>query len=95
MSQQPTTATSEPQATTLPNEIFEQIALEQEIVAALQSYEGVLGKMLALIECFDAEDSEGCDEILSGFLGTGLDRNMLNTCLMESLRWINGSEENV
>ena len=75
------------------NEIFEQIALEQEIVAALQSYDGVLGKMLALIECFDAEDSEGCDEILSGFLDTGLDRNMLNTCLMESLRWINGSEE--
>jgi len=76
------------------NEIFEQIALEQEIVAALQSYQGLLGKMLALIECYDAEDADGCDQILAGFAGTGLDRNMLNTCLMESLRWINGSDEN-
>lgn len=84
-----------PAALGLPmNEIFEQIALEQEIVAALQSYQGLLGKMLALIECYDAEDTNGCDQILAGFLGTGLDRNMLNTCLMESLRWINGSDEN-
>lgn len=75
------------------NEIFEQIALEQEIVAALQSYQGTLGKMLMLIECYDAEDADGCDAILAGFLGTGLDRNMLNHCLTESLRWINGSEE--
>ncbi len=75
------------------NEIFEQIALEQEIVAALQSYQGALGKMLMLIECYDAEDADGCDAILAGFLGTGLDRNMLNHCLTESLRWINGSEE--
>ncbi len=76
------------------NEIFEQIALENEIVAALQSYDGILGKMLALIECFDAEDREGCDEILGGFLGTGLDRNMLNICLLDALRWINAGEEN-
>ena len=75
------------------NEIFEQIALEQEIVAALQSYQGTLGKMLMLIECYDAEDADGCDAILAGFLGTGLDRNMLNHCLTESLRWINGNEE--
>ena len=75
------------------NEIFEQIALEQEIVAALQSYQGTLGKMLMLLECYDAEDADGCDAILAGFLGTGLDRHMLNHCLTESLRWINGSEE--
>ena len=75
------------------NEIFEQIALEQEIVAALQSYQGILGKMLALIECYDSDDTEGCDAILAGFLGTGLDRSMLNISLMESLRWINASEE--
>ena len=74
------------------NEIFEQIALEQEIVAALQSYQGTLGKMLALIECYDAEDADGCDQILAGFIDAGLDRAMLNTCLAESLRWINGSE---
>jgi len=82
-----------PSALGLPmNEIFEQIALEQEIVAALQSYQGILGKMLALVECYDSEDAFGCDQILSGFLGTGLDRNMLNTFLVESLRWINNSE---
>lgn len=82
-----------PTALGLPmNEIFEQIALEQEIVAALQSYQGTLGKMLMLIECYDVEDAEGCDAILAGFLGTGLDRNMLNHCLTESLRWINGNE---
>ena len=48
--------------------------------------------MLMLIECYDVEDAEGCDAILAGFLGTGLDRNMLNHCLTESLRWINGNE---
>ena len=83
-----------PTALGLPmNEIFEQIALEQEIVAALQSYQGTLGKMLMLIECYDVEDADGCDAILAGFLGTGLDRNMLNHCLTESLRWINGNEQ--
>ena len=83
-----------PAALGLPmDEIFEQIALEHEIIAALQSYQGILGKMLALIECYDAEDIHGCDEILAGFLGTGLDRHMLNTCLTDSLRWINGNNE--
>lgn len=83
-----------PAALGLPmNEIFEQIALEQEIVAALQSYQGPLGKMLALLECFDAEDADGCDQILAGFAGTGLDRNTLNACLIDSLRWINAGEE--
>lgn len=84
-----------PAALGLPmDEIFEQIALEQEIVAALQAYQGILGKMLALIECYDAEDIHGCDEILGGFLGTGLDRHMLNSCLTNSLRWINGNTDN-
>ena len=32
-------------------------------------------------------------EILAGFTGTGLDRNMLNACLIDALRWINASEE--
>ena len=84
-----------PAALGLPmDEIFEQIALEQEIVAALQAYQGILGKMLALIECYDAEDIHGCDEILGGFRGAGLDRHMLNSCLTDSLRWINGNNDN-
>lgn len=83
-----------PAALGLPmDEIFEQIALEHEIVAALQAYQGILGKVLALIECYDAEDIHGCDEILAGFLGSGLDRHMLNNCLTDSLRWINGNNE--
>ena len=65
----------------------------QAIVAALQAYQGILGKVLALIECYDAEDIHGCDEILAGFLGSGLDRHMLNNCLTDSLRWINAGEE--
>jgi EAL and modified HD-GYP domain-containing signal transduction protein len=75
-------------------EILEIIALEREIVAALQSCEGLLGKMLALIECFDAEDTGGCDRILAGFADAGLDRSLLNACLVNSLRWINADQEN-
>ena len=83
-----------PAALGLPmNEIFDQIALDQEIVAALQSYQGALGKMLMLIECYDAEDADGCDAILAGFQGTGLDRNTLNHYLTESLHWINGKDQ--
>jgi EAL and modified HD-GYP domain-containing signal transduction protein len=72
------------------DELLELITLEREIVAALQSREGLLGEMLALIECYDGEDAEGCDRILAG---AGLDRNLLNTCLIESLRWIDAGEE--
>ena len=79
-----------PAALGLPmSEICAQIVLEEEIVAALQSSRGTLGKMLTLIECYDAEDIAGCDRILAEFSGTGLDRNLLNACLMDALRWIN------
>ena len=47
--------------------------------------------MLALIEYFDDEDIAGCDRLLAEL--PGLDRDLLNVCLMESLRWINGGEE--
>ncbi|MDR0578897.1 MAG: HDOD domain-containing protein [Candidatus Accumulibacter sp.] len=75
------------------DEIFEQIVLEQEIVAALQSYQGLLGRMLALIECYDSEKADECDRILSEFGDSGMDRSMLNACLMDSLRWINAGDE--
>ncbi len=81
-----------PAALGLPmNEIFEQITLEPEIMRALSLHDGTLGKMLALIECFDDENIAGCDRLLDEL--PGLDRDLLNVCLMESLRWINGSEE--
>ncbi|MDR1708675.1 MAG: HDOD domain-containing protein [Candidatus Accumulibacter sp.] len=83
-----------PAALGLPmDEIFGQIALEQEIVAALASRQGTLGDLLSLIECYDAEDAEGCDRLLAGPLGAAIGRNSLNTCLMESLRWINAEGE--
>ncbi|MDR1934267.1 MAG: HDOD domain-containing protein [Candidatus Accumulibacter sp.] len=83
-----------PAALGLPmSEILEMVALEEEIAAALQSCQGLLGKMLALIECYDAEDSAGCDRILAGFADAGLDRKLLNACLIDALRWINAGDE--
>lgn len=82
-----------PAALGLPmREIFEQILLEPEIVEAFSSTSEPLGMTLALLECFDAEDVAGCDRLLTAFAAPGLDRWRLNTFLVESLRWVNGSE---
>lgn len=75
------------------SEIFEQILLETEVMEALISHSGDLGRMLALLERFDAEDAPGCDRLLGELSCDGLDLNLLNACLMESLRWINGGDE--
>jgi len=83
-----------PAALGLPmSEIFEQIALETEVMKALVSHDGVLGKTLELLECFDAEDVAGCDTLIAKHPGLGLNRARLNACLTESLRWVNGSDE--
>ena len=83
-----------PAALGLPmNEIFEQISLEVEVTKALASHDGVLGKTLALLECFDAEDVAGCDALIAKYPSLGLNHSRLNACLMESLRWVNGSDE--
>ncbi|MDR2613947.1 MAG: HDOD domain-containing protein [Candidatus Accumulibacter sp.] len=83
-----------PAALGLPmDEILALLVLEREIVVALQSRQGLLGTMLALVESYDAEDVGGCDRILAGFADAGLDRTLLNACLIDSLRWINASEE--
>jgi len=83
-----------PAALGLPmREIFEQILLEPEIMQAFSSTDEPLGKTLALLECFDAEDVAGCDRLLAEFAVPGLDRRRLNTFLVESLRWVNGSSE--
>jgi EAL and modified HD-GYP domain-containing signal transduction protein len=75
------------------SEIFEQISLETEVMEALISHSGDLGRLLALLECFDAEDGPGCDLLLNELSGYGLDRNSLNSFLIEALRWINGSDD--
>jgi len=83
-----------PAALGLPmHEIFEQIALEPEIIRAFSSDVEPLGKALALLECFDAEDAAGCDRLLGEFSVPGLDRRRMNTFLVESLRWVNGNGE--
>ena len=83
-----------PAALGLPmSEIFEQIALETEVMNALATHDGALGKTLELLECFDAEDSAGCDALIAKQPALNLNRARLNSCLTESLRWVNGSDE--
>jgi len=83
-----------PAALGLPmNEIFEQISLEPEVMQAFSSASEPLGKILALLEFFDTEDVAGCDRQLAEFALPGLDRRRLNTCLVDALRWVNGSSE--
>jgi EAL and modified HD-GYP domain-containing signal transduction protein len=83
-----------PAALGLPmREIFEQISLEPEVMQAFSSASEPLGKILALLECFDAEDVAGCDRVLAEFSHPGLDRRRLNTLLVEALRWVNGNSE--
>ena len=75
------------------DEIFKQINLEEEVVVALSSHSGVLGKTLALMECFDARDIEGCEELMRQLPELKLDRLQLNMCLIDSLCWISGSQK--
>jgi c-di-GMP-related signal transduction protein len=83
-----------PAALGLPmNEILEQISLEPEVMEALTSHAGALGQTFALLEYFDADDGQGCDRLLAQLHASGLDRGTLNTCLTESLRWVNGGSE--
>ncbi|MDR2508039.1 MAG: HDOD domain-containing protein [Candidatus Accumulibacter sp.] len=73
-------------------EIFKQIALDVQVMQALESRAGVLGKSLALIECFDSENIEGCDKYLaelSSESSVELHRSVLNVCLTQALHWIN------
>ncbi|MBL8374750.1 EAL domain-containing protein [Accumulibacter sp.] len=73
-------------------EILEQIAVERDVRLALSEHRGVLGTLLALLECFDNDDAHGCDRLLSVLPG-GFDRHTLNTCLSVALRWLNGNGE--
>ena len=80
-----------PAALGLPmDEIIAQIDLEAEIVTALEDHAGPLGALLGLIEAFDAEDQSACNTRLAALPDPGLTPGMLNVCLMEALRWVNG-----
>ena len=74
------------------SEILEHILLEPEVMEALVSHSGDLGRTLALLERFDAEDDAGCDLLIAELACSGLDLGLLNSCLIESLRWINGGD---
>lgn len=70
-------------------EILEQIAVEREVRKALCQREGLLGNVLALVECFDSDDAAGCDQGLAQLPGSRFDRQQINTCLSVALRWLN------
>ncbi|MEF8699046.1 MAG: EAL domain-containing protein [Candidatus Accumulibacter sp. UW26] len=72
------------------SEILDQIAVEKPVRSALCEHHGLLGNLLALLECFDNDDAAGCDRLLSALPGH-LDRHTLNTCLSVALRWLNGN----
>lgn len=82
-----------PAALGLPiEEILDQIAVDEEVRAALCRRAGLLGNLLALLEGFDNNDAAGCDRLLAELPG-GLDRQTLNVCLSIALRWLNGNSE--
>ena len=70
-------------------EIFAQITLDAAIMQALKTGEGILGKVLALIVCFDEEDSAGCNALLGEEILAGINHAALNSSLADALRWIN------
>jgi len=82
-----------PAALGLPiEEILAQIAVERAVSSALCRHEGLLGKILTLLECFDGDDAAGCDRLLFELPGR-VDRRQLNRCLSDALRWLNSSDD--
>lgn len=75
------------------NEIFQQISLAPEVRQALAEHAGPLGRTLALLESYDAEDQATCDHWLREIAHPALQRDRLNRCLAEGLRWVNGSSD--
>ena len=83
-----------PAALGLPmEEIFAQISLDPEVRQALAEHQGTLGRMLDLLECYDNEDSDGCERVLAQLGDLGIDHNRLNLCLADALRWVNSNDD--
>jgi len=74
-------------------EIAEHISLEPEVVNALTAKTDSLGLILNILDCFDHEYVDKCDELMESVPEPGLNRQLLNKCLVESLRWINEIDE--
>lgn len=71
-------------------EILTQIAVADAVRAALLEHDGDLGRLLALVEHFDANDSAACDAVLAE--SDCLGREDLSSALAEALAWIHGGE---
>ncbi|HOL64005.1 MAG TPA: hypothetical protein PLB97_01530, partial [Accumulibacter sp.] len=83
-----------PAALGLPlEEILQQITVESQVKGALCEHRGLLGRSLALLECFDGEDVACCDKLLNDMPGGQIGRQILNKCLSNALRWLNGGGE--
>ncbi|HMW18409.1 MAG TPA: HDOD domain-containing protein [Accumulibacter sp.] len=73
-------------------EILQQLTVEPRIQDALCEHRGLLGRSLALLECFDGEDAACCDKLLNDLPGHPA-RSTLNKCLGDALRWLNATGE--
>lgn len=82
-----------PVALGLPLEdILQQVTVETQVKGALCEHHGLLGRSLALLECFDYDDAACCDRLLTDMPGQ-ISRQVLNKCLSNALRWLNGGGE--
>lgn len=67
--------------------ILEQIDIATPLRDALLAYEGDLGQLLSLTECFDNEDTAGTQAALEK-IGPPASPEMLNRCLADSIAWV-------
>lgn len=68
-------------------EIIEQIAIGPQLSLALLTREGELGLLLDITDCYDNDDPEGAERVLTQ-LGGRISRETLNQCLAESIAWV-------
>lgn len=72
-------------------EIVEQISLAPEVRSALLDRHGMLGELLDLAECLEANDFESAGELLQS---SGLNVEQLLQAQLEAMRWANELAEN-
>jgi len=68
-------------------EILTQIAVAPEVRRALARQEGDLGQLLLLIDAYDANDADACQEILAR-LPSRVSFQSLGLCLAEAIAWV-------
>lgn len=68
-------------------DVLSHVALDQEVRVALSHRQGVLGSLLELLECYDANDLPSIQERLTPF-GDRLTLSDLGEILADSVRWV-------